>query len=182
MIARLTALALLLAVLALPWLGVVQPLLDAHAAGEGEIAALTVTAGRLTALAATRDELMRQKQALAARRDSGGLLLAGASEALAAAALQNIIKTALIRAGGELRSTQPLATAEDKGFRRISVRALLTTDTDGLRILLHAVDAARPLLFVDSLEVRGRAVSHSIGEPDEPQLDIRLDVTGFAAP
>lgn len=177
---RFAALGLLLAVLALPWLGVALPLLDSFAEGERDIAELSAKAERLAAAAAAKDEWLAQKEALAARRERGGLLLAGASEALAAAALQNTIKTAVARAGGELRSTQPLTTSEEKGFRRIAVRALLTTDAEGLRTLLHAVDAARPLLFVEALEVRGRAVSRRDGEPEEPQLDIRIDVTGFA--
>lgn len=181
MISRLAALVLVLALPVLSWLGLAVPLLAAHAESEREIAELTAKTDRLAALAATREDLTRQKEALAARRQHGGLLLAGASEALAAAALQNTIKTAVARAGGELRSTQPLTTSEEKGFRRISVRALLSTDGEGLRILLHAIDSARPLLVVETLEVRGRAVSRQGGEPEEPQLDIRIDVTGFAA-
>lgn len=172
---RLAALALLLAVVVLPYLAVVAPLLAAHAGREAELAELEDKAARLAGLAAARDELARQRDELAARRAQGGLLLSGASEALAAAALQNTLKAAVARAGGELRSTQALAVSEDKGFRRIAVRALLATDAEGLRTLLHAVESARPALVVVGLEVRGRA---RMAEGDEPRLDVRIDVAG----
>lgn len=175
---RLAAVALLLAVPTLPYLALVRPVLDAHAARAAEIATLETKAMRLGAMAAVKAELARQRDALAARRDQGDLLLSGASEALAAAALQNSLKAAVARAGGELRSTQALAVTEEKGFRRIAVRALLATDAEGLRTLLHAVESARPPLFVDGLEVRGRART---GESEEePRLDIRIDVFGYA--
>jgi general secretion pathway protein M len=177
MMPRFAALALLLAVVALPLLAIMGPLLDAHAARDAEIAELQAKAMRLDAIAATKPELTRHRDELTARRDRSSLLLSGASEALAAAALQNSLKAAAARAGGELRSTQALAVTEDKGFRRIAVRALLATDTDGLRTLLHAVESARPPLFVDALEVRGRARQD---EADEPRLDIRIDVFGYA--
>lgn len=177
MMRRLAAVALLLVVPALPFLAVVRPLLDAHAERADQIAELETKAQRLGAVAAAGAELTRQREALAERRDQGGLLLSGASEALAAAALQNTLKAAAARAGGDLRSTQALAVTEEKGFRRIAVRALLASDAEGLRTLLHAVESARPPLFVDGLEVRGRART---SDAEEPRLDIRIDIFGYA--
>lgn len=177
MTSRLAALALLLAALALPYAVIVAPLLSAHAAREDEFAALETQIARLAALAAMADALASQRDELAARRDSAGLLLEGGSDALAAAALQNLLKAAVAGADGELRSTQALTAVEHQGFRRIAARAVLVTDSAGLRALLHAVDSARPPLTVAALEVRGLARSHT---DEAPRLDVRIDVFGHA--
>ncbi|CAA7621446.1 type II secretion system protein GspM [Magnetospirillum sp. UT-4] len=166
------ALALAVVAAALP-LAVGAALLSAWRDGEARLAATEATARRLETAAAAAPELAEQREALAARRRAGGLLLPGGSEALAAAALQNTLKAAVAEAGGSLISTQALPAASTGGLTRIAVRARLGADLAALRAVLHAIDAARPPLTVDRLEVRAPAGGGG-------RLDIHLDVAGFA--
>ncbi|HSV28130.1 MAG TPA: type II secretion system protein GspM [Candidatus Omnitrophota bacterium] len=175
---RLGAVGVLAALVCVPVFGLMMPVLDHHAGQQERIALLESQLARLKAAAAQREDLKRQQAELAARRGKSGLLLTGGSEALATATLQNMIKTAVARAGGELRSTQALPVTAGQGARRLTVRALLSTDVEGLRTFLHAIEAGRPLLFVDDLDVRARPGGRD-DDGDRVALEIRVDVTGY---
>lgn len=177
-LSRVAAVGILALVLAAVVFGGLMPVLDELRSGQARIAALRDQLSTMRQLAAARDELAGQKAELDARRKKNGLLLAAGSEALAAATLQNMVKTAVARAGGELRTTQSLPATGDAGMRRMTVRAHLSTDTEGLRVFLHAVEGGAPILFVEDLDVRARA-----GGPQDaaapPVLDVRVDLAGW---
>jgi hypothetical protein len=68
------------------------------------------------------------------------------------------------------------------GAVRIGVRLRGSSDVAALGRLLYAVEAARPLLVPDNLQVQGRAAAPAAGSAPEPApipLDFQLDVSGF---
>ncbi|MGR8930087.1 MAG: type II secretion system protein GspM [Gammaproteobacteria bacterium] len=104
------------------------------------------------------------------------------TEALASAELQNIVKTAVSDAGGQLTSTQGLPGKLENGFLRIAVKVRMTADMDALVSVLTSIENAIPLLIVDQLDinpVRGRRnrTTHKI-EPSE-QMNISFEVISF---
>ncbi|MEW5728389.1 MAG: type II secretion system protein GspM [Pseudomonadota bacterium] len=177
-LSRLVAVGILALLLATLVFGVLVPLMDGLRSRHARIAALRDQLSTVRQLAAARDELTRQKAELEARRKKSGLLLAAGSEALAAATLQNMVKTAVARAGGELRTTQSLPATGEAGMRRMAVRAHLSTDMDGLRAFLHAVEGGAPILFVEDLDIRARA-SGPQDAVTAPVLDVRIDLVGL---
>jgi general secretion pathway protein M len=138
---------------------------------------------RYQALAAQRDELARlvaQQEEVAAGSEA---YLGGQSDALAAAALQDQVRRAIERAGGELRSTQILpARAADNaaGVRRASLRLQLGVDIEGLETLLYQLEAGEPYLFIDQITIREGRMRRGRGDvaPD-PTLDVNLEVYGY---
>ncbi len=130
--------------------------------------------------------LERQRRNLeSARRGTDGLLK-GDNEAIAGAFVQHFVTTAVEAEGGTLRSIQVLPVKAENGFRRITTRAQINVTTPALRDLLHRIEASRPFLFIDSLDVRLGRKRRSRGndKPDEAevQLLVRMDVFGFLAP
>lgn len=175
---RLIAVGILSLVLAVPVFGLLLPAMDALEARRARVATLEGQVARLRALAGAREGLLKQSTDLAARRGNSGLLLNAGSEAAAAASLQNIVKTAVARAGGDLRSTQSLPAADDSGVRRMTVRAHLSTEIEGLRVFLHAIESGAPLLFVDDLDIRARSGAQR-DEEGAVLLDVRIDLAGY---
>jgi general secretion pathway protein M len=138
---------------------------------------------RYRTLAAQRDELARlvaQQEEMAARSEA---YLGGQSDALAAAALQDQVRRAIERAGGELRSTQilPARAAENAaGVRRASLRLQLGVDIEGLETLLYQLEAGEPYLFIDQITIReGRVRRGRADVAPDPTLDVSLEIYGY---
>lgn len=178
-LSRLGAIGLLALLVSLPAFGLIMPVVALHQTQRDQAAMLEGQLARLGALAAARDDLRRQQADLAVRRGKSGLLLTGGSEALATANLQNTVKTAVALAKGELRSTQALPVTVDQGARRLTVRALLSTDIEGLRTFVHVIETGRPMLFIDDLDIRARSAGRAGEEAEKVALEVRVDVTGY---
>lgn len=174
---RLLALALLLAAFAAAWLLAVEPLLAWRAGAQARLDETAATLARHRAIAARADEIAAEAAALRDLAERESLFLPGASEGQAAAALQDAIKAAMLAADARADSVQALDPATDGGVTTIAMRVRLTADTKSLQRLLHALEAGRPVLLVDGLYVRARTFR---AEAAERNLDVRLDVIGFA--
>jgi general secretion pathway protein M len=138
---------------------------------------------RYRVLAAQRDELAEQvarQEEVAGRSEA---YLEGQSDALAAAALQDQVRRAIERAGGELRSTQilPARPADNApGVRRASLRLQLGVDIEGLETLLFELEAGEPYLFIDQITIREGRVRRGRGAPVADQtLDVNLEIYGY---
>lgn len=184
-LSRATALALLFGLILLAYAVVVAPLVAGYRQSERAVAEAGELLAGYRSVAARRDQLEAQLAALADRQDDSGLYLAGATDALAAAALQDDVKGAIEAGGGNLRSIQILTAEDEEGFRRVGVRVQLTATVNDLLRILHGIEAGRPFLFVDALEVnnrRARRRSRDEAETMDPVLLVRLDVAGYQQP
>ena len=137
---------------------------------------------RYTRLAAARDQLEARFAALQDQLESSGVYLAGETESLAAAGLQLRMKEAIKESGGQVRSIQNLPAQAEDDFTRISARVQFTGSISTLQQVLHALEAVRPIVFIENIDIKNRRVRRSAEEPVEPVLTVRFDLYGYLRP
>ena len=180
---RLTAVALLLAVLGAAYLYAVAPLVAAYRVADKEIERTRDLIARYEAVAATRQAYQEQWNELSSRQVGSGVYLLAESDALASAELQGRIRDAVAAHGGALRSIQTLPAQSDGDFLRVSVRVQFTAKLEAIHRILYALEAQRPFVFLDKLDVRSRrARRRKELENSDPDLTIRFDVAGYLRP
>lgn len=171
LVGRVAAVAILLALLAAAWIGPINAYLGALADGSEEIAAKRTLLQRYRALAGAHPRAP-------AERGDKGLLYPDIPESQAIALLQETVKTAAAAARVEVRGLQVLRIEAAPGAQRIGIRINAAGDIASVGRLLHAVEAARPLLYPDNLHVQSRAVTANAAAAP---LEVQLDIFGFKA-
>ncbi|MGQ9367937.1 type II secretion system protein GspM [Azospirillum sp. ST 5-10] len=175
---RTLALGLLGLLLATGWRLAGAPLVDAALAEAETARDLRDRADRYRRLIAERPALEQRLAALQRRQRAEPTFLPQDTPAVAGAELQQWLRNAAQAHGTALTSLQILDPVAQDGMTRIAVRLRLEGRLDGIVALLHAVETARPLLFVEGAEVsqpRGAATA-----PGGPPLLLALDVHGYA--
>lgn len=174
---RLVAVALLIAAVGLIALVTVVPFATRVGELRERIEAERVLLGRFAAIAAQGDqaaELDRVGQAAA----SSGAYLKGDSEALKVASLQ----TMLIEIAGANRvrfhSTRTLSPRDRNDTRLVGVRVQFNARIEQVRVLLHRIEAARPFLFIEGLQMQPVSAFSQRDSEQAGLLDVRLDVYG----
>ncbi len=160
------------------WLGAVAPALDWYAGRDETLrrerallhrmAILTDTLPALREVAANASESERQPSGL----------LAGASDSLAAAALQQKLDELASAAGVRIGSEEILPAQADGEFRAIAVRATLTAPWRAVVRLLEAMAKSDVPMAADELQLRGPP-----GNSKDPELpiDATFTVTAYRA-
>jgi hypothetical protein len=174
---RSAAVALLVLAVALAAMLTVVPLTARVAQLRDEIEGERVVLGRFAAVAAREGEAAEHDRAGRVALASGAYLK-GESEALTAAGLQTML--AQLAAGNRVRfhSTRALPPRERDAMRLIGVSVHFKAEIEQLRALLFRIEAHRPFLFVEGLQVRPVS-PFSQREPElTGVLDVRLDVYG----
>jgi len=179
---KLLALGILALMLLLGYAALVSPLLQLHADREEEISQLRERLERLHKVAA---ELPQLRTTLSeAKKDSAphDLLLVGESEAVAGANLQSMVKDIFTAAGTEMTSAESLPSSVQGGFRRIGIRTIVVADYDIVVNVLKAVADARPLLFVDNVEIHTEEMDIGRTVPNKSwTLNVALEIYGYRA-
>lgn len=177
--ARGRGLAVMLAVLAvaLVWLGGVAPLAEILAEGRQRIEDKRMLLARMSALA-SQPQRQRAQDALVAGGGQAGLLLGGASDAVAAAELQGLIQEMAGRSGVRLISVESLAPEARAGYRRIALRVAAEGRYPGVLDLLGGIAAAVPAMLVDGLALRGPG---GTAHTDDPSVALSFTVIGLRA-
>ena len=146
------AVGLLGSVLLAGWFGGAAPLL-AWRAGQAEaLAQRQLLAEGMASFAATLPALQRA----VAERSSGtaaSVMLKEGTDAIAAAALQGMVRDMAGQAGATLFSVETLPVAAEGSYRRIGLRLSLSASWPVLANLLAAIEQARPRMVVDDLEL-----------------------------
>ena len=179
-LSRVLSLTILAALLALVFGVVVEPLLDkyneARASSERYRVAVARASQSSRNLVALEAELAHLKQ----HRATAVGFLKGANESLAAADLQNRIRSAVDKVRGELRSTQTLPSRDDGQFRQITVRGQMAVTLSGLQRIFYDLESTTPFLFLDNVEIRARAPRQSREQGNEDTLlEVRFDLAGY---
>ena len=173
---RFAAIGLLLLALALLHALIVRPL---SASWHGTVTAIedarALSAGYARSAAA---RLRYEEQAVALRSEQPDpeWFLAGETDALAAALLQDRISGLAQAAGAELRSIQALPAAEEEGMRRVAITVELAAKTAALMRIAYAIELGLPYLFVTTAET---IADPSQGGIEDPMLIVRLEVSGY---
>lgn len=151
--------------------------------GERAIVESQALLQRYRALAEQRSflaESLAEQEQQAATADG---YLAGPSAALAAAQLQDRVKTVVESAGGELLSAQVLPAAQVEGNPRVHRAALkvqFAVTIDGLATTLYELETGQPYLIVNALSIRQQPMRQLGDEPQpQPWLDVRLELFGY---
>lgn len=186
---RWLALALLLAVLGLFYLLVLHPLVVAPLREtDARIADLQTRDARLRALLAQRPQLQQRLAALDAQGGSG--FLAEPTAELAAAALiqqleQVVGDASAASRGCAIVNRTPLGDDAQGGrYRKVTVQVRLRCGNAETLAVLHALESARPWLFVDALNITAQryfAVPGS-AQPQEGGLDVGFNLSGYLRP
>ncbi|MGZ4958414.1 MAG: type II secretion system protein GspM [Methylomonas sp.] len=179
---RWLAVGLLLAVVLVFVLAVLMPLLSTGLEYHDEKNDLLFRLQRQQKIAARKDSVVRNLEDLSAQFQAQGYFSTRDTEALASADLQNIVKTAIADAGGQLTSTQGLPGKMDKGFNRVAVRVRMTGNIESLRTVLHSLAVNVPVLIVDQLDITPvRGIRSRTSNKIEPntQLNVSFEVVSF---
>lgn len=172
---RLLALGIAALLLALLWLGAVAPLLDWHAARGERLTQRTALAERMAAVAGT---LPQRRRDAAAGTGTPPALLAGASDAVAGAALQGGVQEMAARAGVTLASAELLPAEPAGRYRRIGLRLSVNGPYAALLGMLREMEEATPRMLVDDLSVRN---APSLGAGARQPISAGLTVVAFRA-
>jgi Type II secretion system (T2SS), protein M subtype b len=117
--------------------------------------------------------------ALEATRSKPGapaIMLPDTPEAQTIALLQENVKAAAEASKVRINSLQVLRSETLASAVKIGVRIRAAGDVAGLARLLFAIEAARPVLYPDNLQIQARAAAP--GKAPEA-LDFQLDISGF---
>ena len=171
---QLLAVALVLVALALIWFGGVSSLLDWYQQRSDLIAERSALALRLEQRAAGLPELRARAASLAPAEEPPAL--SGASDAEAAAGLQETLQTMATAESLTIGSNEIMPAAADGTYRRIEVRLSINSDYPSLIALLNAIAASPTPLVVTGLDLTGPPR----GQPsDVPMIDSVITVAGW---
>ena len=174
---QLLALSLLLVALGCVYLLVVSPVLNLYSERAAMLEDRRMLLPRLRATAAELPALRTRVEELRAAAGTRKVTLDGASDALAAAALQSRIEELAASVGATIGSTESLPVETRSGYRRIGLRYVLSGPYETLVKFLAKLEAATPPLVIDNLHIHG--VLRRPGTAAAAGLDAGLDVYGY---
>ena len=176
---RALALGILAIVLAAFWVAAVQPLLEAYADRADELERRAALATRMADVATSLPELQREAAAAQANDATpANATLAGASDALAGAALQGLVEAMSTSAGGHLSSTEALQAEQVGAYRRVALRVTVDASWPVLVRMMQAIERATPRMFVDDLQIHAQPSAEKVREPP---IDVSFTVLAFRA-
>jgi hypothetical protein len=174
---RFLALSLLFVALGAVYLVVVSPLRDLYMERAAVVENQRMLLPRLRATAAELPALRTRVEQLRTAAGTRKITLEGASDAIAAAALQSRIEELATSVGATIGSTESLPAEARSGYRRIGLRYVLSGPYETVVKFLAKLEAATPPLVIDNLHIHG--VLRRPGTPAAAGLDAGLDVYGY---
>jgi type II secretory pathway component PulM len=166
--------------LVLIWLGAIAPLWSFYADGQAELEQRQALLARMQGLAASLPAI---RAAAASRRGDGAeaasAMLPGATDALAAAALQQSVQKMASDAGASLTAveTLPAATAAEH-WHKVSLRISLNAPWPVLIGLMHAVEQAPARIFIGDVHFHSPVV---MAHPANAPIQASMVLYGFRA-
>lgn len=179
-ISRLLAVAILIAFVALLHAGLWRSIETRFSDYDESIATSLAALKRYGERNLDLDALRQQRQLLNTSQMQQTGLLRGGNEAIAGAFMQQVITSAIRVESGNMRSVQILPVQDRDGLRKITARVQVNLTSAALRNLIYRIEASRPFLFVDSIDIRQMpSGSAQAASEQRPDLLVRLDVYGF---
>jgi general secretion pathway protein M len=169
---QLLALGITAVALAVVWLGVIAPVLDWQADRTETLRRQRAMAHRMAALVETLPALRAAAADATDRGRQPGKLLDGATDALAAAKLQQSLDELAAASGVRIGSEEILPVQAAGDFRAIAVRLTLTAPWPSVVALLEAMAKADVPMMADEMQLRGPP-----GTSREPGLPVSASFT-----
>lgn len=186
---RWLALALLLAVLALAYVLIVHPLwVRPMQEVQARIDGLQQRDARARALIAEAPAIAQRTAQQQAQGMAPGFLPEASAELATAGLVQRLEGVVLQASPGGRSCVIANRTPMDGGagaarFRRVTVQVRLTCGNAELMAVLHTLEAGRPYLFVDNLNINtARYFSGQGGAGGGNGLDATFDLSGYLRP
>lgn len=177
---RIAAVGLLVSLLAGLCFGVVVPMIGAYQDARTQLEQVRAFLRRAEAAAGKREPLKAALAKLKQSDDADGGFLKGTNDSLAAAHIQNRVKTVLDAAQGDLKSTQILPSKKDGNLTRVGVRVQMSGSIAAVQKVLYSLESGAPFLFTENLEIRTRPVVRGAGpRRDESTVDMRFEAYGY---
>jgi len=171
---RTAALGLLAAVFAVLIFGVAMPIVQRF---EGLAQAIEDQQRQLEQFtaAAAQEATVRSFEQRRVAEFALGEFLPGDSEHVVHANLQNTV-TGIAQANGiRLLSARRLPDRERAPFKLTGLGITLVTDIESLQKLLHAIETARPYLFVEAADISSQG-GGNLAREGPPLIEARLDI------
>lgn len=179
---RWAAVGLLLLVVAIAVFAVLMPLIGTGLQYYEAKNDLLFRLQRQQHIAARETSVAENLEAIKQQFDEQGYFSTSDTEALASAELQNLVKTAVTDAGGQLTSTQGLPGKMEGDFFRVAVKVRMTANIETLSSVLHSIETSIPVLIIDQLDVSPvRGVRNRTTNKIDPssQLNVSFQVVSF---
>jgi general secretion pathway protein M len=157
------------------WFGALAPAFDWYADREETLRRERAMAARMAALTETLPALREAASEAANNGHQPGTLLAGATDPLAAAALQQKLDELASAAGVRIGSEEILPAREEGDFHAISVRVTLNAPWRGVVALFKGMASADVPMAADEMQLRGPP-----GLTKDPELPIDASFTVVA--
>jgi len=165
--------ALALVAIVVVWLGVVAPILDFYGTRDDQVDALRARAAREAALVDALPRLTKEAE-LAAGTPTRAVL-AGNTDAIAGATLQEQVQSMASGANAQLTSIETLPGEQVGNYRRIGVRVELSAQLAVVVHLLAAIEEAQPSMLLDDIRLTATPVG-----PQNAQLPLDAAFTVYA--
>lgn len=178
---RLLALAILILVVGIVVSITLLPVWSAHRHYSQTIASLEGRLEQLQRAAAIGANLQPQYQQLKKLQASDQHYLKSASEALASAELQRLVKGISQAKKVEVLSMQPMPAVREEDVTRCALKVRMRGDLENILQMFHSLEAGTPFLFLDKVSIRNiRSRRDSSG--NTLPLDTDFEIMGYLAP
>jgi general secretion pathway protein M len=180
---KLTAVLLLVITLILVYLLCFHWFILSHLSYGEEISELQSQLDRYRQVAAQKDLVEKQLEALQNRRSESNLFLAEGDFNEAAAAMSERLSQMLASFADDscqIVSRQPERAREVERFEKVTVNVRMRCDIEDLMLMLYNLENGAPMIFAEELTVlKPRARRRGNQAVDAQTLDIRFNMSGY---
>ncbi|GDX84085.1 hypothetical protein LBMAG43_01270 [Methylococcaceae bacterium] len=174
--ARWLAVGLLLALISLIGFIIILPLVNQGLALYEEKNALGFRFEQYERILARKQSVIDEMESLKEKFADQNYLSTQNTSALASADLQEMIKQAIVEAGGQLSSTQGLPIVIKNNFQHIPINVRMTGNSEVLRAVLYKIETATPLVVVEQIDIRPmRGVRNKVTHKIDPSNELSIN-------
>lgn len=174
--ARWLAVGLLLALISLIGFIIILPLVNQGLALYEEKNALGFRFEQYERILARKQSVIDEMESLKEKFADQNYLSTQNTSALASADLQEMIKQAIVEAGGQLSSTQGLPIVIKNNFQHIPINVRMTGNSEVLRAVLYKIEIATPLVVVEQIDIRPmRGVRNKVTHKIDPSNELSIN-------
>jgi general secretion pathway protein M len=176
---RLLAIAILAIALVAAASIIVVPVWSATASYNEQIDSAQHRLHTLRRIAASDGKLRPRFEQIRTAQVSSGHYLRSATDAVAAAELQRILKSLAGSNGVQVQSTQILPAGAADEFVRVALRVRLRGSLPGFVDTLHEIESNEVYLFVDNLSISNVVDRRRIVQESSAEFDVTLDLITY---